>query len=404
MFCLRNFSLLKKTSLRSQSKFYSTPVDKLQNSKPYNEIPGPSLFNLMRESALPGGKYYKLTYNEMMNKFRGQYGPIVKIPGAFGKNDVVMIYLPDDVEKVNRAEGKWPIRRSLGSVHYFRTNYRQDIFKDSLGLITTQGEEWYNFRSKVNGPLMQPKITKLYVPKFDQVAQDFVKKIRQIRDSKDEMPDDFYDNLNDFALESIAMIALDTRLGVIMNTNSSKLNQMVKDLFRYVFELDVKPSIWRYFKTLAFNRSMENHEQIVEFVNSLISEAIEKRSISDDEGVLDKLLKIDKKVAIVMVQDMLTAGIDTVAITSATVLYCLAKNPEKQENLRQEIFELLPKKDSELTSSSLNNIPYLRACMKEAMRLHPPVAGNARGLIQDLIIQGYKIPKNVSTTINVVKL
>lgn len=402
MLFLRNCSTLRINFLRSHSLKFSTHTDDGQNGKPYSEIPGPSLFKLVKESVLPGGQYYQLAMNDMYAKFREQYGQIVKLPGVFGTKDIVVVYLPDDVEKVFRADGKRPIRRGLGSFEYFRNNYRQDLFKETPGLATTQGEVWYNFRSKVNTPLMQPKITKLYVPKIDAVAQDFVKKIREIRDARNEMPDNFYEYLNDFGLESIAVIALDKRLGVIDNPNSSKLNQMVKDMFVSIYELDFKPNIWRFYKTPAFLKAMKNYEQITEIVHNFINEAIKERKNnessgdSEGEGVLSKLLKIDKNVAIVMVMDMLVGGIDTTAITACIILYCLAKNPEKQENLRQEIIKLLPEKHSELNASSLSNIPYLRACVKEAMRLYPPAGGNLRGLSQDLVLQGYKVPKDVS--------
>lgn len=81
------------------------------------------------------------------------------------------------------------------------------------------------------------------------------------------------------------------------------------------------------------------------------------------------------------------------------ILYCLAKNPEKQKILREELKRILPNKDSKLTSDSLTNIPYLRAVMKEGMRLYPPTAGNVRKIGQDLVVAGYQIPKGVNRNI-----
>lgn len=134
-------------------------------------------------------------------------------------------------------------------------------------------------------------------------------------------------------------------------------------------------------------------------------------------GVLEKLLKIDRNGAIVMASDMLMAGIDTVntfffvfcisilillfkiiQTGSVTInfLYMLAKNPEKQRKLREEILKIMPQKDSILTMDSLNNIPYLRACLKEVIRLNPILMGNMRGAGCDLVLKGYQIPKGVS--------
>ena len=73
----------------------------------------------------------------------------------------------------------------------------------------------------------------------------------------------------------------------------------------------------------------------------------------------------------------------------------LAKNPDKQEKLRQEIKTILPDKNTPMTHENMNNLPYLRACIKEGMRCYPVVQGNMRRAAQDLVLDGYQIPKGV---------
>ena len=82
--------------------------------------------------------------------------------------------------------------------------------------------------------------------------------------------------------------------------------------------------------------------------------------------------------------------------TAAAALYCLASNPDKQEILRQEIMKILPSKDVKMNERSLENIPYMRAVIKEALRMFPIFNGNARALDRDIVLQGYQIPKGVS--------
>lgn len=82
-------------------------------------------------------------------------------------------------------------------------------------------------------------------------------------------------------------------------------------------------------------------------------------------------------------------------------LYHLAKHPEKQEKLRQEIRTVvLPNSSDTLTATSFRSIPYMRACLKEVQRLTPIVLGNARKTTVDLVIQGYQVPKGVSEMAN----
>lgn len=77
-------------------------------------------------------------------------------------------------------------------------------------------------------------------------------------------------------------------------------------------------------------------------------------------------------------------------------MYQLAKNPDKQEKLREELQRLQVDSNGRLTPSSFLSAPYLRACLKETMRLAPIVSGTARAAGKDLIIKGYQIPKGVS--------
>lgn len=76
-------------------------------------------------------------------------------------------------------------------------------------------------------------------------------------------------------------------------------------------------------------------------------------------------------------------------------LYHLAKNLDKQERLRQEVRKCLPSKSTNLTNDSLNSMPYMRACLKETLRLNAVVAGNARQAGRDIVLDGYRIPKGV---------
>lgn len=41
----------------------------------------------------------------------------------------------------------------------------------------------------------------------------------------------------------------------------------------------------------------------------------------------------------------------------------------------------------------MKSLPYLRACIKEAARINPVVLGGLRAAGQDLVLQGYRVPK-----------
>lgn len=188
----------------------------------------------------------------------------------------------------------------------------------------------------------------------------------------------------------------------MQNPQSSDVNRLLKEVFKLSYEYDVMPSVWRTIKTPGFRNVMKTYEKLTGIMKDYADDAMKRFDDSKpslgqnhEAGVLEKLMKIDKHVAFVMVLDSLIAGVDTTTTGVVSVLYSLAKNSDKQEILRQEVLSVLPEKSSKMTTQSLNNIPYLRAVVKEALRLNPPISGNARDAGQDLVIQGYQIPKNV---------
>uniref|UniRef100_A0A667YIR0 aromatase n=1 Tax=Myripristis murdjan TaxID=586833 RepID=A0A667YIR0_9TELE len=70
-------------------------------------------------------------------------------------------------------------------------------------------------------------------------------------------------------------------------------------------------------------------------------------------------------------------GHDTTASGISFILYCLACNPEHQQMCRDEIIHALEGKDT-IEWEDLSKIPYTTMCIKESLRLYPPVPGILR--------------------------
>nr|XP_037848407.1 cytochrome P450 4F2 isoform X1 [Chlorocebus sabaeus] len=96
-------------------------------------------------------------------------------------------------------------------------------------------------------------------------------------------------------------------------------------------------------------------------------------------------------------------GHDTTASGLSWVLYHLAKHPEYQERCRQEVQELLKDREpKEIEWDDLAQLPFLTMCMKESLRLHPPVPAVSRCCTQDIVLpDGRVIPKGVICHISV---
>lgn len=83
------------------------------------------------------------------------------------------------------------------------------------------------------------------------------------------------------------------------------------------------------------------------------------------------------------------------SVAASSTMYQLSQNEDKQEKLFAELKKALGNKDSRITPATLEQLPYLKACIKETLRMYPVVLGNGRSLQSDAVICGYNVPKGV---------
>ena len=95
-----------------------------------------------------------------------------------------------------------------------------------------------------------------------------------------------------------------------------------------------------------------------------------------------------------MALDMMFAGIDTTGNAAMFAMYNLARNPEAQDRVYAELrAQNLGRPEDKIGRHSVDQLPLLKAVLKETLRIQPPVAANARKMTKDVELQGYLIPK-----------
>uniref|UniRef100_A0AAG5DB37 Cytochrome P450 n=1 Tax=Anopheles atroparvus TaxID=41427 RepID=A0AAG5DB37_ANOAO len=370
------------------------------SAKPYSSIPTPTIVQLYK-GFKKGGRYADLSITEVHKRWREDFGKLVRVrQWGPGKSDIILSFDPEDYAKLFRSEGVWPFRRSLDTMAYYRQKIRPELFKNAGGLVMEQGEKWQQMRTMLNPVMMQPKTIRLYVEQVDEVAREFMTLVTDLRDEKHELPNDFDQWLNRWALETMGVLALNTRFGMMKGREMEQGNaiiKMVRDIFDLTYRLDIEPSIWKIYKTATFKKLMTLMNDLTDLIMAKVDEAVVKYekhpTVEGNQSVLEKLLKVDKNLAVVMSLDMISAGVDTTSSAVSGILYCLAKDPARQARLREELRAILPQKDSPLTGENMHNLPYLRACIKEGLRLYQPTMGNIRSAGRDIVLQGYRIPK-----------
>lgn len=119
--------------------------------------------------------------------------------------------------------------------------------------------------------------------------------------------------------------------------------------------------------------------------------------ISEDEKSEMKLTRENIKAFIL---DIFAAGTDTSAITTEWAMAELINNPHIIKRAQEEI-DLVVGKDRLVEESDLSSLPYLRAIVKETLRLHPTGPLIVRESNESCQVQGYHIPQKTRLFVNV---
>ncbi|KAL6261425.1 hypothetical protein P5V15_006519 [Pogonomyrmex californicus] len=396
--------------------------NELQHARPTKDIPGPKALPLFGNwfRFMPYGEYYNVNVLTLMRMLRDKYGKIVKLDGIINKPPHIFLLCPDLCKDMYKLQGKWPTRISLEPMHYYRMN-REHIYNGQYGLFyfvlthynnniyLIQGELWYNLRSKVNPYMMRANFINMHVTQIHDVVDEFIEKIRGLKDPKTlELPSDFMNEIYKFSLESMCLIALDCRMGCLgsnlsMNSESQIMINCVQESFELMYRLENQPSLWKVYNTKDLKKLFHIFDTINDISTKHIEYAKMKLSKTTDitnlekRSVLEKLLCIDKQIAHTIALDLI-ASTDTTSNAAGALLYHIANNMEKQEKLRKEVMSVLPDKTTPVTVDILGRIPYVKACIKESMRLFPIASGVLRTMQKDVCIGGYIIPKGTNVT------
>nr|XP_043614587.1 probable (S)-N-methylcoclaurine 3'-hydroxylase isozyme 2 [Erigeron canadensis] len=119
-----------------------------------------------------------------------------------------------------------------------------------------------------------------------------------------------------------------------------------------------------------------------DFVDSLIAKGFTNRQINP------------------LMEELFAAGTETTSLTIEWFIAELLKNQEAMQKARDEVMKQIH--GNEVNESDLVRLPYLEACFKETIRLHP--AGPLlipRKAMQTCNVMGYTIPKDSQVLVNV---
>ncbi|RZC66540.1 hypothetical protein C5167_010230 [Papaver somniferum] len=161
------------------------------------------------------------------------------------------------------------------------------------------------------------------------------------------------------------------------------------------------------------------------FIDKIIDEHMEKKKINGgcldgDDDMVDNLLAFysengkkdvaheDLKVSITLsrdhikaiIMDVMFGGTETVASAIEWAMAELLHSPDDLKKVQEELDEVVGQ-NRRIQESDLEKLTYLKCCIKETLRLHPPIPLLLHENSQETEIGGYTIPARSRVTINV---
>uniref|UniRef100_A0A2C9JV95 Cytochrome P450 n=1 Tax=Biomphalaria glabrata TaxID=6526 RepID=A0A2C9JV95_BIOGL len=321
----------------------------------------------------------------------------------------ITVYHPETVKVILKSSA--PKARGYGTVYEHAMPWIGD------GLIVSNGATWARARRLLT-PAFHFDILKNYVSVYNTAADTLVEKLDKLAESGESF--DLCPLMTLCTLEIILKCAMSYDTD-IQKEGQNPYAKATRELAAAWFERNRQPWFWSDF-IFKWTSKGKRFLQNCDFVHQVAEEIINKRrdqlnkeglpskrhldfldillSARDEDGKPMTDLEIRNEV-----DTFLFAGHDTTATAAPWIVYCLAKNPECQTKVQDEIDSVLEGRDSDcIMWSDISKLNYLALCIKEAMRLYPPAPFLQRRLNEDVTIEGHKIPAGNIINIAIVHL
>ncbi|KAK8027908.1 hypothetical protein PG991_004964 [Apiospora marii] len=324
---------------------------------PLAGIPGPKLCAISR---LPYWRaYFRGDVVSWMNRLHRRYGRVVR----FGPTDLSYT-----------AADAW--QDIHGLVKGQPENPKAPEF--SVQPVNATLENHSRVR-KAFSPAFSEHALREQEPLFREYVDILVRKIGEL--GKDQKPVEMTKLLNFATFDIMADLCFGSPLGLL---EKNEFSPWVASVFESAKMLPVV-SMKSYYPKLnalltRFEPKSVTEQRVMHCKRSanLVDQLLREGSHQEDlwKLVSDDAEKSESKLSLKEMHSnaelLMLAGSETTATLLSGVLYLLLKDPDAIRRLSQEIRDNF-QKEEDITFTEIANLPYLNACLKEALRVYPPV-------------------------------
>uniref|UniRef100_A0A8C6P7I8 Cytochrome P450, family 24, subfamily A, polypeptide 1 n=1 Tax=Nothobranchius furzeri TaxID=105023 RepID=A0A8C6P7I8_NOTFU len=362
-----------------------------------DSMPGPTnwpLVGSMVELLRKGGLRRQ---HEALVDYHKKFGKIFRM--KLGSFESVNIGAPCLLEALYRKEGRYPQRLEIKPWKAYR-----DLRNEAYGLLILEGKDWQRVRSAFQQKLMKPTEVVKLDGKINQVLKDMVARIGKI--NVNGKIEDLYFELNKWSFETICLILYGKRFGLLQEeVNEEAMNfitavKTMMSTFGMMMVIPVK--LHKGFNTKTWKDHTAAWDRIFSTAKVYIDKKLKRNSSRDPDDLIGDILhqsSLSKKELYAAITELQVGGVETTANSMLWFIFNLSRNPGAQKKLLQEIREVVsPCQDP--SGEHIKRMPYLKACLKESMRLSPSVPFTSRTMDKDTELGDYTIPKGTVLMIN----
>lgn len=147
------------------------------------------------------------------------------------------------------------------------------------------------------------------------------------------------------------------------------------------------------------NVTIDNGDRETDMVDELLAFYSEEATVNESEDNLQNAIRLTRDNIKAIIMDVMFGGTETVASAIEWVMAELVKNPEELKKVQQELANVVGL-NRRVEESDLEKLTYLKCCLKETLRLHPPIPLLLHETAEESTIFGYHIPAGSHVVIN----
>ncbi|XP_043965320.1 sterol 26-hydroxylase, mitochondrial-like isoform X2 [Gambusia affinis] len=359
------------------------------------ELPGPSWFTTLYWLFIRG---YGTRGHLLQCLQKQRYGPIWR--SQFGPFQLVNVACPRLIAQVIRQEGQYPVRVELPHWKEYR-----DLRGQAYGLHVDSGPEWHRIRSVLNPKMLRPSEVSSFAPVVQTVVDDLLVRLELLRRRSPDgatVPD-LAAELYKFGFEGISAVLFETRLGCLREeipADTLRFIAAVNDMLTLSDQVVLLPR-WSRRLLPFWGRFVQAWDDLYGVAQKLVDRRMAELAAQPGGGggegmFLTYLLSSDRLSrgeVYISVTELMLGGVDTTSNTLSWALYHLARDRPAQSRLQAEVDAVCPDRQPP-TTQHLARMPYLRAVVKETLRLYPVVPGNGRLVSEnEVVVDEFWFPK-----------